>query len=159
MPTSLVTGGAGFIGSHVAHHLLQLSHDVVILDDLSGGFVDNLPAAAIFAEGSILDTELLDRLFRTYKFTYVYHLAAYAAEGLSHFIKRFNYNNNVIGSVNLITVAKRKQAVALAKTGDTHGAEESYRRARDLSAALPPGSDRDDWLHEADQALRRMPPR
>ena len=48
-------------------------------------------------------------------------------------------------------------AEALAKTGDAHGAEESYRRARDLSAALPPGSDRDDWLHEADQALRRMP--
>ena len=48
-------------------------------------------------------------------------------------------------------------AEALAKTGDTHGAEESYRRARDLSAALPPGSDRDDWLHEADQALRRTP--
>ena len=48
-------------------------------------------------------------------------------------------------------------AEALAKTGDAHGAKESYRRARDLSEAWPPGSDRDDWLHEADQALRRTP--
>jgi hypothetical protein len=47
-------------------------------------------------------------------------------------------------------------AEALAKTGDTHGAKESYRRARDLSEALPPGSDRDDWLREAEQALGRM---
>jgi UDP-glucose 4-epimerase len=45
---------------------------------------------------------LIGKLFQEYSFTYLYHLAAYAAEGLSHFIKRFNYNNNLIGSVNLI---------------------------------------------------------
>ena len=47
-------------------------------------------------------------------------------------------------------------AEALAKTGDTRGAEESYRRARALSEALPPGGDRDDWSREADQALSRL---
>jgi UDP-glucose 4-epimerase len=103
--TSLVTGGAGFIGSHVADHLLALGHDVVVLDDLSGGFRDNVPAEAAFVEGSILDHELIDRLFKRHAFDYVYHLAAYAAEGLSHFIKRFNYNNNLIGSVNLVNAA------------------------------------------------------
>jgi len=45
------------------------------------------------------------RLFEEKKFDYVFHLAAYAAEGLSHFIKRFNYNNNLIGSVNLINAS------------------------------------------------------
>src|SRR5712672_1353583 len=105
MPTSLVTGGAGFIGSHVAHELLSRGHKIVVLDDLSGGFEDNVPSGAIFVKGSILDTELIDRLFDRHNFTYVYHLAAYAAEGLSHFIKRFNYNNNLIGSINLINAS------------------------------------------------------
>lgn len=99
---SLVTGGAGFIGSHVAKHLLSAGHQVVILDDLSGGFADNIPHGTIFIKGSIVDHEFLARLFYEHQFDYVYHLAAYAAEGLSHFIKRFNYNNNLIGSVNLI---------------------------------------------------------
>lgn len=105
MPTSLVTGGAGFIGSHVADELLQRGHKVVVLDDLSGGFEDNVPRAATFVKGSITDAELIDRLFERHSFTYVYHLAAYAAEGLSHFIKRFNYTNNLIGSVNLINAS------------------------------------------------------
>src|SRR6202049_2782790 len=105
MPTSLVTGGAGFIGSHVADELLSRGHRVVVLDDLSGGFEDNVPSGAVFVKGSILYTELIDRLFARYDFAYVYHLAAYAAEGLSHFIKRFNYQNNLIGSVNLINAS------------------------------------------------------
>ncbi len=105
MPTSLVTGGAGFIGSHVADELISLGHKVVVLDDLSGGFEDNVPREAVFVKGSILDHELIERLFERHRFTYVYHLAAYAAEGLSHFIKRFNYQNNLIGSVNLINAS------------------------------------------------------
>ena len=98
----LVTGGAGFIGAHVSQELLNRGFDVVVLDDLSGGFRDNVPERALFIEGSILDVQLLQALFRTHGFAYVFHLAAYAAEGLSHFIKRFNYENNVIGSINLI---------------------------------------------------------
>jgi UDP-glucose 4-epimerase len=105
MPVSLVTGGAGFIGSHVAEHLLKLGHEVVVLDDLSGGVAHNVPEEGIFIKGTIVDEKLIDRLFGEYNFTYVYHLAAYAAEGLSHFIKRFNYRNNLIGSVNLINAA------------------------------------------------------
>ncbi|MBP6731259.1 MAG: NAD-dependent epimerase/dehydratase family protein [Chitinophagales bacterium] len=99
---SLVTGGAGFIGAHVTNELIALGHDVVVLDDLSGGFQENVNPKATFVKGSILDHALLEKLFNEHKFEYVYHLAAYAAEGLSHFIKRFNYNNNLIGSVNLV---------------------------------------------------------
>jgi UDP-glucose 4-epimerase len=105
MPRVLVTGGAGFIGSHVAEALAGRGHLVTVLDDLSGGFVDNVPAAARFVQGSVTDHALVDRLFEHERFDYVFHLAAYAAEGLSHFIKRFNYTNNVIGSVNVINAA------------------------------------------------------
>src|SRR5204863_8838908 len=101
----LVTGGAGFIGSHVADALIARGHDVTVLDDLSGGFAENVPPAAAFIRGSITDHTLLDRVFGERRFDHVYHLAAYAAVGLSHFIKRFNYTNNVIGSVNLINAS------------------------------------------------------
>ncbi len=102
---SLVTGGAGFIGSHVARHCLAAGHDVVVLDDLSGGFQDQVPEKARFIKGSVTDHDLVSRLFEEHHFDYVYHLAAYAAEGLSHFIRRFNYTNNLIGSVNLINAS------------------------------------------------------
>jgi UDP-glucose 4-epimerase len=103
MENVLITGGAGFIGAHLTREILNTTNLCpIVLDDLSGGFEDNIPSGAIFIKGSINDVELVKSLFAEYKFTYVYHLAAYAAEGLSHFIRRFNYTNNLIGSINLI---------------------------------------------------------
>ncbi|MBE0670105.1 MAG: NAD-dependent epimerase/dehydratase family protein [Anaerolineales bacterium] len=99
---TLVTGGAGFIGSHVADNCLKLGHEVVILDNLQGGNLLNIPKKALFIKGSVTNQNLVSSLFKEHRFDYVYHLAAYAAEGLSHHIRRFNYNNNLIGSVNLI---------------------------------------------------------
>lgn len=98
----LVTGGAGFIGSHVVDELISFGENVIVLDDLSGGFKENVNDRAVFIEGDICDYELIKKIFNENRIEYVFHLAAYAAEGLSHFIKRFNYNNNLIGSVNLI---------------------------------------------------------
>lgn len=102
MVTVLVTGVAGFIGSHVAEACQRQRFRVVGLDDLSGGFTRNVPVGVHLVEGSICNADLVTRLFREFTFDYVYHLAAYAAEGLSHFIRAFNYNNNLIGSMNLV---------------------------------------------------------
>lgn len=102
---TLVTGGAGFIGSHVAKNLLQMGHDVFVLDDLSGGFIENVPHGAEFIEGDICDAQAINKLFAEHNFAVVFHLAAYAAEGLSHFIRRFNYTNNLVGSVTLLNAA------------------------------------------------------
>ncbi len=107
----LVTGGAGFIGAHVARHLVEAGREVVVLDDLSGGYSENVPAGANFVLGSSADPELVDELFREHGFQHVFHLAAYAAEGLSHFIRRFNYTNNVLGSVNVVNAAVRAETV------------------------------------------------
>ena len=102
---ALVTGAAGFLGSHVVDQLVARGQQVVALDDLSGGFEDHVHPAARFIRGSILDVELIEAIFREHRIGHVYHLAAYAAEGLSHFIRRFNYQNNLIGSVNLINAS------------------------------------------------------
>ena len=107
MPVSFVTGGAGFIGAHVVNDLIRSGGEVIVLDDLSGGFIENVNPKAKFIQGSVTDYELIQKLFSKYKFDYVYHLAAYAAEGLSHFIRRFNYTHNLIGSINLINESIR----------------------------------------------------
>ncbi|MBI5567869.1 MAG: NAD-dependent epimerase/dehydratase family protein [Chloroflexi bacterium] len=105
MTRVLVTGVAGFIGSHVAEQCLRLGFEVMGVDDLSGGFLANVPVGVDFRRGSVVDADWVAGLWTTGNFDYVYHLAAYAAEGLSHFIRRFNYQTNLIGSINLINQA------------------------------------------------------
>src|SRR5438105_4726281 len=107
--TVLVTGVAGFIGSHVGAHCVKLGMKVIGLDDLSGGFQENIPEGVVFVRGSVTDHGLISRLFNEYQFKYVYHLAAYAAEGLSHFIRRFNYQTNLVGSINLINESVKSE--------------------------------------------------
>ena len=99
---SLVTGGAGFIGAHVTNELVSAGYEVIVLDDLSGGYQENVHLSAKFIKGSVTDKDLVKNIFDENSIDYVYHLAAYAAEGLSHFIRKFNYENNLIGSINLI---------------------------------------------------------
>jgi len=106
-PVTLVTGAAGFIGSHLSRALLRAGHVVVALDDLSGGFRENLPPEARWVQGSVDDPSFVNAVFQDFRPDYVYHAAAYAAEGLSHFIRRHNYQNNLIGSVNLINASVR----------------------------------------------------
>jgi UDP-glucose 4-epimerase len=116
MSTALVTGGAGFMGCHVARCLLAAGREVVVLDDLSGGFQDNVPTGARFVQGSVTDPDLLAHLFMEHRFTDVYHLAAYAAEGLSHFIRAFNYTNNVVGSMHVINECVKHEVRVLVFT-------------------------------------------
>ena len=102
---ALVTGAAGFIGSHVVDECLQLGMEVVATDDLSGGYIENVPSDAKFVAGDLRDAEFVASLWRIQCFDHVYHLGAYAAEGLSHFVRAFNYRTNLEASVNLINQA------------------------------------------------------
>src|SRR3989339_310580 len=105
---AIVTGGAGFIGSHVAEILLAEGHRVLVLDDLSGGYLGNIPSGADFEKHSV--NEPLDDPFSKYQPDFVFHLAAYAAEGLSHHIPVFTFTNNVSGTANVLGAAYRAKA-------------------------------------------------
>jgi UDP-glucose 4-epimerase len=105
---AVVTGAAGFIGSHVAEQLLQRGWSVLGIDDLSGGFESNLPAGIEFHQREI--TGPLDDVFRLFRPEFVYHLAAYAAEGLSHHVPVFNCRNNIEGTANVLSAAYRAGA-------------------------------------------------
>ncbi len=101
----LITGIAGLLGSHFSRYLLKNGYDVVGIDDFSGGYRENLPEGIFCSTLNLADFDAVDKFFKEQKFDYVYHFAAYAAEGLSPFIRTFNYTNNVIASANLITAS------------------------------------------------------
>ncbi len=101
----LVTGGAGYIGSVVAERLLERGECVVVLDNLSRGHRDALPAGAAFIEGDIADRELLRRLFRQHRVRSIMHFAAFALVGESMERPELYYRNNVLGSLTLIEEA------------------------------------------------------
>lgn len=98
----LITGIAGLIGSHMAEYLVAKGYDVYGIDNLSGGYVENIPEEVIFYSNDLSDKKVIDILFKKIKPDYVYHFAAYAAEGLSPFIRNFNYQNNLVCSANII---------------------------------------------------------
>ncbi len=101
----LVTGAAGFIGSHVVDHCLAAGMHVVATDDLSGGFRENVDPRAQWIQGDLRDGDFVASLWGGGRFDVVYHLGAYAAEGLSHFIRAYNYRTNLEASANLINQA------------------------------------------------------
>jgi UDP-glucose 4-epimerase len=102
----LITGIAGLLGSRLADWIIENTDNVVIgIDDLSGGYKDNVNKDAIFYEKNLTDLDGIDEIFKKHKPDIVYHFAAYAAEGLSPFIRSYNYKNNLIASANLITLS------------------------------------------------------
>lgn len=100
----LVTGGAGFIGSAVAERFCR-KHEVSVLDDLSGGYWRNVPFHARFMVGDLTDRRAVESAFLEFSPELVVHCAAYAAEGLSHWMRRYNYTQNMIGWANLVNAA------------------------------------------------------
>lgn len=103
MKTVLITGVAGLLGSRLADWVLEnTDYNVVGIDDLSGGYLENINPRVDFKQFNLLDHNAIDRIYREHTPDIVYHFAAYAAEGLSPFIRRYNYENNLLTSINLI---------------------------------------------------------
>jgi UDP-glucose 4-epimerase len=102
--TILITGVAGLIGSRLADWIIenQPEYEVIGIDDLSGGYIENIHPKLKFIELNLINRVTLASLFEKYKPEYVYHMAAYAAEGLSPFIRNYNYQNNLLATSNVI---------------------------------------------------------
>jgi UDP-glucose 4-epimerase len=103
----LVTGGAGFIGSQVARRLCEDGHTVAIIDDLSGGYRRNVPDVTEWFQFSLVDPIATQVAVRKFQPDVVFHAAAYAAEGLSHWMRRFNYTENLVSWANLADAIAR----------------------------------------------------
>lgn len=113
-PRALVTGGAGFVGSHVAEFLaIDMNFSVIVFDDLSNGSEQNIISSPYleFVKGDVQDSRAVQGLWENYgPFDYVYHFASYGTNGLSHFIRRFNYKNNVVGFMSILDAAANQHA-------------------------------------------------
>ncbi len=110
---SLVTGGAGFIGSHVAGHCLKLGHDVIVLDDLSGGFKENVPAALTSSKGASPTPNSSARSSRLIASITCTIWPPMRRRGCRISFAASATPNNVIGSVNVINEAVRHEVRCL----------------------------------------------
>jgi UDP-glucose 4-epimerase len=124
-PIILVTGGAGYIGSHTVSCLEQAGYQVIILDNLVYGHREIVESAlnAKLIEGDICDRTLLDQLFQTYPIEAVIHFAAYAYVGESVQNPAKYYRNNVVGTLTLLEamVAAGVKRLVFSSTCATYG--------------------------------------
>lgn len=127
----LVTGGAGFIGSHVAEQALHQGWQVAVIDDLSGGDIENVPANATFYQVDVRNSDEVERVFRAFMPTVVSHHAAQVSVSTSVCNPLLDAEVNVIGTLNLLE-ASRESWVKRFVFASTGGA--IYGEVPDVSA-------------------------
>ncbi len=98
----LVTGGAGYIGSHYVQYARARGDEIVVLDNLAYGHRESVPEGVAFVKGNMGDRALLDQLFQDYKIDAVVHFAAYAYVGESVTAPAKYYNNNTVATLNVL---------------------------------------------------------
>jgi UDP-glucose 4-epimerase len=101
----LITGVAGLLGSRLADWIIENvpNAEVIGIDDLSGGYQENINPKIEFWKRNLVDSEL-DSVFNNGQIDYVFHFAAYAAEGLSPFIRTYNYQNNLVATAGIVNM-------------------------------------------------------
>lgn len=98
----LVTGGAGFIGGHLAERLVGDGHAVTVLDNFATGVRENVPDAAVLVEGDVTDRALVDELFASGRFEVVFHIAGQASISKSFATPELDLRTNVTGTLNVL---------------------------------------------------------
>ena len=121
--TWLVTGGAGYIGSHVVRALADQGLTSVVLDDLSSGHRGFVPDSVPFVEGSVLDTDLLVGTLREHDVTGVVHVAGFKYAGVSVSRPLHTYDQNVTGTVSVLRAMERAgvDKVVFSSSAATYG--------------------------------------
>ncbi len=102
----LVTGGAGFIGSHLVDLLVENNYEVIVVDNLSSGFSENLNKEAKFYDMDINSPEL-EKVFEENKIDYIFHFAAQANVSFSTKYPSVDATENILGSINILQLAKK----------------------------------------------------
>jgi UDP-glucose 4-epimerase len=131
MKTILITGVAGLLGSRLAKHLYDKGYTVVGIDDLSGGYEENLNdlpnSKAPLYINTINDSTYLHRVLNRHKPDVVYHFAAYAAECVSPFMRNFNYTNNLVATANVVNACINHDVgrLVFASSMAVYGAQEA----------------------------------
>ena len=99
----LITGVAGLLGSRLSDWIIENKPEVQIvgIDDLSGGYIENVNPKVELWQMNLVNGNISE-CFERHQFDYVYHMAAYAAEGLSPFIRSYNYQNNLVATSRVI---------------------------------------------------------
>ena len=139
-----ITGGAGFIGSHVADAYLALGAEVVVIDDLSTGLRRNVPRGARFVEADIRDRERVAAIFRAERFTHVNHHAAQISVPASVQDPRFDADVNVLGLLVVLEACAKSEVekfIFISSGGTVYGVPDRLPCVEDdpLAPASPYG--------------------
>lgn len=135
----LVTGGAGFIGSHIVDSFILAGHHVIILDNLSSGKLTNINPKATFIEGDICDAKLVEKVFLENAIDIVNHHAAQIDVRKSVIDPSNDANINILGSLNLLEASRRHNVkrFIFASTGGAIYGEQDYFPADELHPTRP----------------------
>ena len=127
----LITGVAGLLGSRLADWVLENDPDVTVIgiDNFSGGYAENINSGVKFYKRDLIKDSISD-LFQKYNIDYVFHFAAYAAEGLSPFIRGFNYDNNLKSTARILNQCIKHDVKRLIFTSSMavygHGEDQAF---------------------------------
>jgi len=145
----LVTGGAGYIGSHTVRELQKLGRKVVVYDNLSRGHREAVQGAPLVV-GDLLDFERLEKIIREYEVTSVIHFAADSQVGESMVHPEKYYFNNVTGTLNLLKAMKNNgvKRIVFSSSAATYGEPEAVPITEDLPKNPTSVYGRTKWMME-----------
>jgi UDP-glucose 4-epimerase len=137
----LITGVAGLLGSRLADWIIKNIPDVYVvgIDDLSGGYKENVNPKVHFWQMDLIDHPI-ENCFENHQFDYVFHFAAYAAEGLSPFIRSYNYKSNIVATSRVVNncIKYGVKRLVFTSSAAVYGLKDESSDERDLPNPIDP---------------------